>query len=408
MTSSDEEVDDTTPEVLGGEAAGEQDVQANHPFFVSKKAAAVLKHELLHQYLVPFAAKVGQTARNNRVVYVDGYAGPGCYADETEGSPALVLKQAKTLSAYRTLECLFVERRRADFARLQTLVQEAQVAGVNCNAYQGGVSRRLDALLERAGDAPLFVFLDPFGLGIPFDELTTKVLGGARGPNGHKTEVLLNFSANATRRIGGFLDPGCAAKNRNVTLESMDRVCGGRWWRDVYAAYPSNEERVQAIAVEYARRVADAVKAFVWTSDVRNRATLQPVYHLVFFTRHPDGAWLFGDALARAQKAWRRVLEPPPSHDEGALFDKPDTFADEEEAREEQWKDEIKRNIVRILEAEGDFDVRYRQPEVFGEALGLAPHPLLRKAVKELYKEGRTSCNGIGDVWKYRITRPTA
>jgi hypothetical protein len=54
-----EEPGDIAPEVLGGEAAGEQDIQSSNPFFVSKKAAAVLKHALLEQYLVPFAAKVG-------------------------------------------------------------------------------------------------------------------------------------------------------------------------------------------------------------------------------------------------------------------------------------------------------------------------------------------------------------
>lgn len=403
-----EELDDTAPapEVLGGETAGEQDVQVGHPFFVSKKAAAVLKHALLDQYLIPFTAKVGHTARENRVVYIDGYAGPGRYEDKTLGSPALVLDHAKALASYRTLECHFVERRRSDFARLQALVQEAQAAGINCNAYQGSVSKHLNSLLERAGDAPLFVFLDPFGLGIPFEELTTRVLGGARGPGGHKTEVLLNFSANATRRIGGFLDPSCAAKNRDVTLESMDRVCGGPWWRDVYASYASNEERVEAIADEYGARVARAVKSYAWTSDVRNRATLQPVYHLVFFTRHPDGAWLFGDALARAQQKWRRVLEPPPVHDDGALFDVPDSFDEEEESRSAAWKEEIKRNILHILQTEGDFHIRYRLPDVFGTALGLAPHTLLRSAVKELHRDGRTGCTGVGKVWKYHITRP--
>jgi hypothetical protein len=206
--------------------------------------------------------------------------------------------------------------------------------------------------------------------------------------------VLLNFSANATRRIGGFLDPDCPAKNREVTLESMDRVCGGSWWRDVYASFSSNEERVEAIAAEYARRVGAVVDAASWTSAVRNRATLQPVYHLVFFTRHPDGAWLFGDALTRAQKKWRRVLDPPPVFDEGALFDPPDTFAEEESTREDEWAAEIKRNILRILAAEGDFEIQNRLPEVFGNALGLAPHPLLRKAVKELHPEALRSKDG--------------
>jgi three-Cys-motif partner protein len=325
------------PEVLGGETAGEGDADPANPFFVSKKAAAVLKHALLDQYLVPFAAKVGKTAPSGRVVYIDGYAGPGRYEDGTKGSPALVLEQAAAVAGYRQLECLFVERRRADFTRLKQLVDESKTAGIACDAYKGSIARHLDDLLTKAADAPLFVFLDPFGLGLPFDMMATKVLGGARGPNGYKTEVLLNFSANATRRIGGFLDPACRAKNRDSTLESMDINCGGAWWRDVYGQYDNSAKRVEAIATEYARKLGSAVSAAAWTSDVRNRATLQPVYHLVFFSRHPDGIWLFGDSLARAQKAWRRVLDPPPQEDADALFALPDSFETEESKREDRW-----------------------------------------------------------------------
>jgi three-Cys-motif partner protein len=398
----------TEPEVLGGETAGEVDADPTNPFFVSKRAAAVFKHAVLDQYLVPFASKIGKYAPGGRVVYIDGYAGPGRYKDNTKGSPALVLEHAESMADYRTLECLFVERSRADFRRLKGLVTEAQQRGITCDAYPGSVSRRLDDLLTRAGGAPLFVFLDPFGLGLPFTELTAKVLGGARGPQGAKTEVLINFSANATRRIGGFLDPKCAAKNRNSTLEAMDRVCGDDWWREVYRAHDSNEARVEAIANEYARRVARTVKAGFRTSSVRNRSALQPVYHLVFLSRHPDGLWLFGDALARAQQKWRRVLDPPPAHVEGTLFDLPDNFEQEEARRSEEWKGEIKRNIVRLLEYTGEFDIRDRYGEVFGSALGLAPYPLLRKAVKELYQEGRTSCSGIGDPSRFRLTRPQA
>lgn len=401
-----EALDVEAPEVLGGEEAGEQDADSTSPFFVSKKAAAVLKHALLDQYLVPFAAKTGRWAEDKRVVYIDGYAGPGRYKDGTAGSPVLVLEAAQRVAGYRTLDCHFVERRRADFAQLHALVSEAQRAGVNCHDYRGSITTHLNTLLEAAGSAPLFVFLDPFGLGISFEDLTSKVLGGARGPSGAKTEVLLNFSANATRRIGGFLDPACRAKNRDSTLDSMDRVCGGDWWRNTYAAHNSNEERVEAIANEYARLVGAKVSAAAWTSDVRNRATLQPVYHLVFFTRHPDGVWLFGDALAKAQQKWRRVLDPPPTHDDGTLFAVPDNFESEEAVRAEHWKDEVKANIRCILETEGDFDIIYRSTDVFGKALGLVPWPLLRKAVKELHKEGLTGCDGKGDVWKYRLTRP--
>ena len=61
-------------EDLGGEVAGEKDTEQGSLFFVSKKAAAVLKHEILRQYVVPFVSKVGSYATASRVVYLDGYA----------------------------------------------------------------------------------------------------------------------------------------------------------------------------------------------------------------------------------------------------------------------------------------------------------------------------------------------
>jgi three-Cys-motif partner protein len=393
------------PEDLGGETAGEADTRATDPFFVSKNAAAVLKHAVLEQYLVPFASKIGKYASDKRVVYVDGYAGPGRYADGTEGSPALVLSKAASVADYRTLECLFVERRRASFRCLGDLVSQAPGQGVRCAAYRGSVSKRLGDLLDLAGPSPLFIFLDPFGLGLSFTELTSKVLGGARGPGGAKTEVLLNFSANATRRIGGFLDPACTARNRDATLDAMNRVCGGDWWQDVYGMHETTEARVAAIATEYAARIAQATGAYSWVCAVRNRSTLQPVYHLVFFTRHSDGVWLFGDALARAQKKWRRVLDPPPGHVEGTLFDLQDPFEDEETRRAEQWKGELQSNIVRLLARNGDFTIRDRYVEVFGGTLGLATDTVVRKAVKELHRDGLTGCTGVGDVSKLRLTR---
>jgi hypothetical protein len=48
-------------------------------FFESRKAAAVLKHGILSRYPVIFASKTGKDVENNRVVFLDGYAGRGEY-----------------------------------------------------------------------------------------------------------------------------------------------------------------------------------------------------------------------------------------------------------------------------------------------------------------------------------------
>jgi hypothetical protein len=95
---------------LSGESAGERGLDSSSPFFVSKKAAAVLKHAILDSYVVPFASKVGRYAPDSRVVYLDGYAGPGRYEDGTPGSPALILDSAARIAGFRQLDCYFVER----------------------------------------------------------------------------------------------------------------------------------------------------------------------------------------------------------------------------------------------------------------------------------------------------------
>lgn len=103
----------------GGEADADVDVSPGDPFFISKNAAAVLKHGILSRYIVPFASKVGSTSEGKRVVVLDGYAGPGRYADGTEGSPALLARSATSVAAFRKLECHFVEQKFKSFNALR-------------------------------------------------------------------------------------------------------------------------------------------------------------------------------------------------------------------------------------------------------------------------------------------------
>jgi len=62
------------------------------------------------------------------------------------------------------------------------------------------VEHVLDYVIEAADGVPLFLFLDPCELGLEFDQLTELLL---RYPaNRPPTEVLLNFSMDAVRRLG--------------------------------------------------------------------------------------------------------------------------------------------------------------------------------------------------------------
>ncbi|MFF0597343.1 three-Cys-motif partner protein TcmP [Streptomyces antibioticus] len=402
MDGSDEVLEDAVLD-LSGESAGEKGLDSSSPFFVSKKAAAVLKHEILKQYVVPFASKVGRYAPDGRVVYLDGYAGPGRYEDGTPGSPALILDEAARIGGFRQLDCYFIEKQRKSYSSLAKLVEEAQQKGISAHALRGKVEKHLGQVLERAQGAPLFAFLDPFGLGVSYDSLTNQIFGSRGWATGrHATEILLNFNANAVRRIGGYLNSSKDIPGKEATLEAMDAACGGSWWRDEFRASADNVEAVRRITNEFSKRVGQAVGASSWRIAVRNRAHHQVAYYLLYFTRHRDGAWLFGDAVSLAQVEWRRACLPPPEED--ALFSAVDTFDEEEKQREQEWVATIRRNIQGLQQKLGAFTVDAHLPQIMSGVLGEARQKHIRAAVKELYKEGKTGCNGVGDLRKLRIT----
>ena len=141
-------------------------------------------------------------------------------------------------------------------------MDEARAKGVSARALPGRVEKQLDYVLERADGVPLLAFLDPFGLGLSFDDLTGKIFGPTRpraAGGWNATEVLLNFSANAVRRIGGHLTAAKEHKNTAATLAAMDAACGGSWWREEFLGSKNNSEAVERIAGGFAERVCKTI-----------------------------------------------------------------------------------------------------------------------------------------------------
>ncbi|CAL9659308.1 hypothetical protein [Streptomyces sp. enrichment culture] len=114
--------------------------------------------------------------------------------------------------------------------------------------------------------------------------------------------------------------------------------------------------------------------------------------------------WLFGEAASLAQVEWRRACLPPP--EEGTLFNAGDTFDDEEEQRARAWVERIRKNLEYLQQQLGTFTIDDHQSEILAGVLGQARNKHIRAAVKQLHKDGKTSCNGIGDVRKLRVTPP--
>jgi hypothetical protein len=136
---------------------------------------------------------------------------------------------------------------------------------------------------------------------------------------------------------------------------------------------------------------------YVWWVPVRNRPDLQPVYYLVFFTRHPDGVWVFNGALARANRVWRRHVAPAPPPSEGMLFEIDDPF-DEAEARfRRAAQDRFKINVQRRLGEIGAFVLGRELVVLLDDQIeGQVGEPEMRAALKELHDEGKIPTKIVG------------
>ena len=184
-------------------------VASNSTFFESPQAAAVYKHRLLRSYVPVWAGKVGSRAPGKTVFIYDAYSGPGRYDDQAPGSPELVVDTAIAMARLRTVHSIFSDKEPAYVARLTDLLVEKGVPAETYEVRQGTVETHLDDVISRVGDAPLFVFLDPFGLTVAFDVVVRTLV--ARRKSGWsatlqpKTELLMNFSYDAVRRIAGVL-----------------------------------------------------------------------------------------------------------------------------------------------------------------------------------------------------------
>ncbi len=367
-------------------------------FFSQKRAAAVLKHGILSRYVQPFATKTSSASTGGRVVVLDGYAGEGRYEDGSPGSPIFMAEAARKMPTGRTLQLLFVEEKKPRVERLREVLAE-EADGVDWTVEHTSVEKYLDTALGTADGVPFFAFLDPCGLGLTFDDIVSKIYARPRGLYSPGTEILVNFSADAVRRIGGRLvKESEGASGREATLARMDAACGGDWWRDAYRGAADNAEAVGRIAEGYLDRLLTATKAGGWVFDVKNSEHQQARYSLVFLTRHSDGLMIFGEALSGAQEEWRKALAA------GTLLGEPDALKSAEAELKAKWVAQLKDNIRAVVADSPRFKVRTKYAEVMGDLAGTARMTHLRAALKELKAEGVLASDGKGNpLWDQTV-----
>jgi three-Cys-motif partner protein len=157
------------------------------------------KHQILRHYLEAWFPILGRW--NGRVMFIDGFAGPGIYAAGEPGSPLIALNTLLEHPMFTRLRCEFVflfmepDKKRAvsleaqlgDFFGSHPKPRNVHVEVLNTTFEDAAESviRQLDDQKKRL--APTFAFIDPFGFsGMPLDVI-------CRLLSFNKCEVFLNF-----------------------------------------------------------------------------------------------------------------------------------------------------------------------------------------------------------------------
>lgn len=180
------------------------------------------KHEILRRYLGAWFPIMSKW--NRRLIFFDGFAGPGIYAGDEIGSPLIALKvliehaHFSSFGANTVYLFLFCESDQRRFASLQRQLDSyrERLGGawpdnvkVQCTSDPfDETATGIVEYLETKGStlAPTFAFIDPFGVsGLPMSLL-------ARLVSSPRCELFINMIMNTAKRFAtsGTIDRSLA------------------------------------------------------------------------------------------------------------------------------------------------------------------------------------------------------
>lgn len=254
------------------------------------------KHEILRKYLDAWLPIITQW--RERVLYIDGFAGPGEYIEKDgskkDGSPIIAINAIIQHRANINSEIIFLfieaDPKRCDYLKqkINTLVLPANIKVICRRAkFDEILTKILNNTDEQIkGVAPSFVFIDPFGFtGIPFNLIKRIV-------ENKKCEVLINFMYEEINRF---------IKDQKLWVRLEETFGTDRWKNVINEKDPRRrDEQLRNIYKEQLEQVAGIkyVQYFKMLNQ-RNRTD----YFLFFGTNDLLGLKKMKEAMWKVDKS---------------------------------------------------------------------------------------------------------
>lgn len=255
------------------------------------------KHRLLQNYLKAWFPILSLSQRQGRVIFIDGFAGPGTYSDGESGSPLIALQtlvEHSHFDRFNSTEFVFLLVE-SDAERCQLLASAVDsywsaIGGQPSNIRVEPIQEDFAAVANRIGRfgqgrlAPTLAFIDPFGWsGVP---LTT--IGGLLSSD--RCEVIFNFMFDHVNRFVNDERPGIANSFAELfgTSENEHRQAGAL----------SGIERRTFLRDLYAKQLRLVAKfSYVSPFEIMDVERNRTAYYLMFGTRSLKGLEVMKDAM---------------------------------------------------------------------------------------------------------------
>lgn len=260
------------------------------------------KHELLRRYLGAWFPILASSGWNRRLVFLDGFAGPGVYAGGEPGSPMIALTTLLDhphFAKWTSVEFvfIFVEADPERFASLKAELKAfwanrpgGQPDNVKIHTDGGTFQEVAEQIVAQVADsdgkslAPTLAFVDPFGWsGVPMT-----VIRDLLSPD--KCEVLFNFMYDSVNRF--------VTDSRPNVARHFAELFGTGEAEHLAAAGLSGAERKEFLRDLYEQQLG-LVGGFthVRSFELKDLERGRTAYYLMFGTRHHIGLKVMKDAM---------------------------------------------------------------------------------------------------------------
>lgn len=251
------------------------------------------KHQILEEYLKAWFPILSKWS--GRIVYLDGFAGPGVYSKGEEGSPVISIRIARDHFLRERLGEIifwFIEKDEKRASKLVEVLKEKfpdlptnfQYEVVR-SEFATDLEKKLGAIeKEGAKLAPTFAFIDPFGFsGFPMN-MISRLLGY------NKCEVLITFMA-------GFVNRFTDELRQNV----IDDLFGTHEWSEINKIDDPDGRRNFILKLYQNQLIRAANAKFVKTFEMIGEKN-QLIYYLVFATKHLRGLEVMKEAMFKVDR----------------------------------------------------------------------------------------------------------